>query len=116
MSKIDDIIGGVYVWTMDLVNKSIPLTEPVLGTGSEPPLTPTEAKQALKDLIETEVIGEPIDNEHQEVGDGDIVCITCDHVVDPTDTMYAKECYCDNKNQLIAEQYLALNTLFGDDS
>jgi hypothetical protein len=60
-----------------------------------------------------DVIGEDIKNKHEEVDEGCFVCNTCDHIVDPTDTDYSKDCYCDTTNKLKAEQRQKLIKLFG---
>lgn len=76
------------------------------------PETPKEIKKAIYQLI-LEIVGEDIENKHEEVDEGCIVCNTCDHIVDPTDTEFSKDCYCDTTNALKAVQRQKLNHLFG---
>jgi hypothetical protein len=50
LDSIDEITEGYYRWCMQVVAEAFKI-EPLLGTGSAKPLSPTKAKQAIKNLL-----------------------------------------------------------------
>jgi len=59
--ELDEILEGQYRWMIETVNNAIKysddgLKRPILGTGTAPLLTPSEAKSALTRYIKRELI------------------------------------------------------------